>query len=96
MMNTGVLILRDGTPCIVYDGDIPHVRNVEFNYDDFLVTLVWVDPKTSQEGRLTLEYPLSEGMLAAFKKYEIIGIGRITADKKMEDLHMIPVVFTNA
>jgi hypothetical protein len=94
-MNTGVLILRDGTPCIVYDGDIPHVRNIEFDYSDYLVTLVWVDPKTGQEGRMKLEYPLSENMLSAFKKYEIIGIGRITADKKMEDLHMIPVVFLN-
>lgn len=95
MMNTGVLILRDGTPCIVYDGDIPHVRNIEFNYDDYLVTLVWVDPETNEEGRLQLEYPLSENMLAAFKKFEIIGIGRITEDKQMEDLHMIPVVFLN-
>ena len=95
MMNTAVLILRDGTPCIVYDGEIPHVRNIEFSKADFLVTLVWIDPKTKQEGRLKMEYPLSQRMLDAFEKYGIIGIGRINAEKKMEDLHMIPVVFTD-
>lgn len=94
-MNTGVLILQDGTPCIVYDEEIPHVRNIEFSYEDYLVTLVWVDPTTGQEGRFQLEYPLSESMLAAFKKYEIIGIGRLTPTKEMMDLHMIPVVFTD-
>jgi hypothetical protein len=94
-VNTGILILRDGTPCIIYDGDVPHVRNVEFDYDGYLITLVWVSPETGEEGRLELEYPLSDNMLAGISKYEIIGIGRITPEKKLEDLHMIPVVFLN-
>jgi hypothetical protein len=63
-INTGVLILADGTPCIVYDQLILHVRNVEVGSDDYRVTL--------------------------------IGIGRITPEKTMEDLHMIPVVFRDA
>ncbi|MFZ5893155.1 MAG: hypothetical protein ACOY0T_19000 [Myxococcota bacterium] len=95
-MNTGVLVLSDGTPCIIHDGDIPSVRNIEVGSDDYRVTLVWVDGQAGADQRMKLPTPLSDEMVARFRKFEIIGIGRITPERKMEDLHMIPVVFRDA
>jgi hypothetical protein len=57
-MNAGIVILQDGTPCLVYDETLPHpVKCVEFCRNDFLVTLVYDAPaevKKSATGNVVL------------------------------------------
>ncbi len=48
-MNAGIVILKDGTPCIVYDDKLPFpVKHVEFCRDDFILSLVYDAPGTSK------------------------------------------------
>jgi hypothetical protein len=48
-MNAGIVVLQDGTPCIVYDEALSSpVRHVEFSREDHQITLVYDDiPKVS-------------------------------------------------
>jgi hypothetical protein len=96
MMNTAVFTMQNGTPCLIYDGLIPHVREVEFCRDDHLLTLVWTDPGTGKDGRIKMEYPLSDHILVNLLKLGIAAIGRMSAERTVEDLHIAPVVFTDA
>ena len=48
-MNAGIVILKDGTPCIVYDDKLPFpVKHVEFCRDDYILSLVYDAPGTSK------------------------------------------------
>lgn len=96
MMNSAAFILQNGTPCLVYDGAIPRVREVEFCHDDHLLTLIWTNPNTGGDERMKMEYPLAEHILANLLKLGIAAIGRLGADRRVEDLHITPVVFTAA
>jgi hypothetical protein len=96
MMNTAAFTMQNGTPCLIYDGVIPHVREVEFCHDDHLLTLVWTDPGTGQEGRTRMDYPLSEHIVVNLIKLGIAAIGRMSAERRVEDLHITPVVFRAA
>jgi hypothetical protein len=41
-MNVGIVVLKNGTPCLVYDEPLSApIACVEFNRKDFLVTLVY-------------------------------------------------------
>jgi hypothetical protein len=91
-MNTAVLLLADGTPCIVYDDELPHVVGIEIGIDK-RIALDCVDFRTRHVSRVALDHPLSSDMLSSFEKFEHIGIGRLTGEKTMEDLHMVRASF---
>lgn len=95
MMNAAAFIMPNGTPCLVYDGAVPRVREVEFCRDDHLLTFIWTDPATGEDERMKMEYPLSEHILSSLIKFGIAAIGRMNAERRIEDLHITPVVFTD-
>jgi hypothetical protein len=44
-MNAGIVILKDGTPCLVYDEALPYpVKSIEFSRADFQITLIYDAP----------------------------------------------------
>jgi hypothetical protein len=58
-MNAGIVILVDGSPCIVYDEKLPYdIDYVEFNEDDHLVTLVYAIPNATEKQGHEFSYPL--------------------------------------
>lgn len=58
-MNAGIVILEDGSPCIVYDEKLPYdIDYVEFNEDNHLVTLVYAVPNATEKQGHEFPYPL--------------------------------------
>ncbi|HEX2874729.1 MAG TPA: hypothetical protein VHP33_25940 [Polyangiaceae bacterium] len=88
--------MSNGTPCLIYDGAIPHVHTVEFCRDDHLLTLVWTDPGSAEDCRLQMEYPVSEECFLALEQFGIVAVGHLKAERSVDDLHIAPVVFTAA
>jgi hypothetical protein len=91
-MNTAAFMMQNGTPCLIYDEPIPHVREIEFCHDDHLLTLIFGVEGSAGEGRIRMDYPLSEHIVSNLLKMGIAAIGRMNADRKIEDLHITPVV----
>jgi hypothetical protein len=91
-MNSGILILKDGSPCFVYDVG-PHINRIEFSLEDSTLTLVFVDETTGAVSRQKLEFPVEERISDILKRYKLMSVGRIR-DGKAHDLHMVPVYFT--
>ncbi|MBI1215468.1 MAG: hypothetical protein GC185_06595 [Alphaproteobacteria bacterium] len=93
-MNAGIVILKDGTPCIAYDEALPHpIRHVEFDPEDYQVTLVYeIEGKPeSREGR-KFAFPLDHAILARLKELEHVAIAMMK-DNTMAEFKIYPFVF---
>ena len=89
-MNSGIVILRDGTPCLVYDADLPHVRYAEYCPKDHLISLVWLDPETQEKAYKQLEYPVPDDLYRLLDDRRFMAVGQVRG-KELFDLHMIPI-----
>jgi hypothetical protein len=90
MKNAAAFLMPNGTPCFIHDGDFDQVREVRFCRDDHLVSLVW------SGGVERMEYPLSEHILQNLLRLGIAAVGRMGADRRVQDLHVMPVVCIDA
>ena len=48
-MNSGIVILKDGTPCFIHDEDLPPVKRFDFSRVTLMVRLIWDDAQTGAE-----------------------------------------------
>lgn len=89
-MNAGIVILQDGTPCIVYDEPLPHpVHHVEFNAENYQISFVYdVEPKEKK----TFEYPLDHPFVELLKENGIVAIA-LTENEQLVDIQMISIIF---
>lgn len=96
--NAGIIILKDGNPCIAFDQVLPHpVKYVQFSEEDSLIKLIYniKDEKLTKgkesSGKI-LEYPLDY----RFKELiQFTGVIYVALVKKGQILDMkeVPVVF---
>lgn len=95
-MNAGMVVLRDGTPCITYDTVLPHpIWYVEFSHEDYQLTLVYdtKDKGGAHEG-YKFPYPVDHAFVALMKERESVAIAKIDKNAMVE-FKMYSVVFTN-
>jgi hypothetical protein len=93
-MNAGIVVLKDGTPCIAYDEELPHpIRHVAFSREDFQITLVYeIEGRPeSREGR-KFDFPLDHAFLDLLKEKECVAIAKIE-NAAMTQFKIYPVVF---
>lgn len=99
-MNAGIVILKDGSPCIAYDEALPHpVSHVQFSTDDSLIKLIYKEESKSltkgknSSGKI-FEYPLDY----RFKDLiEFTGTIQVALVHKGQIVEMkeVPVVFVD-
>ena len=94
-MNSGIVILKDGTPCFIHDEDLPPVKRFDFSRVTLMVRLIWDDAQTGAEKDMTLEYPLSEDFANLLEKHKIIGIGQVR-DDQVHGLRTIALTISNS
>ena len=77
-MNAGIVILQDGTPCIAYDEALPlPIRHVEFNRDDFCVTLVFDTPgRINRQGK-KFDFPLDHRFVELLEERGNVAVAQI-------------------
>lgn len=97
-MNAGIVILRDGTPCIAYDEKLPYaIKHVEFSRENFLLTLVYDVPGASKiSGRKqgkTFEYPVDHPFVKTLEQKRVCAVAAMGALDLLE-IKIYPVVFT--
>jgi hypothetical protein len=90
-MNSGILILSDGSPCFVYD-EGAHVNRIEMSLKDSILSVVFAENDGTFRWE-KLEFPVEARIADMLKRYKLMSVGRIR-DGKAEDLHMVPVYFT--
>ncbi len=84
-MNAGIVILRDGTPCIVYDEALPYpVRIVEFSREDYQVTLVYKTPEGAPKEGRKFEFPLDHRFVALLEERKNVAVAKIKNDQLTE------------
>lgn len=86
-------MLPDGvTPCLAYDEPLPYpVKAVEFNREDYLVTLVYDVPRrrgaskfnTPKQGK-TFEFPLDRRFAAVLMRDGVLALARMENDQLVE------------
>jgi len=94
-MNAGIVTLRDGTPCIAYDEQLPYpISYVAFSRENFQITLVYDKPRNIlREGR-RFEFPLDHPFVRLLEERGNVAVARIgTVD--LVEIKVYPVVFTN-
>ncbi len=97
-MNAGIIILKDGSPCIAFDEALPGpVEYVQFSTEDSLIKLIFKDKNqklTNNEnnsGKI-LEYPLDYRFRELI---ELTGAVHVALVRKGQVVEMkeVPVVF---
>lgn len=86
-------MLPDGvTPCIAYDDPLPYpVKAVEFNREDYLVTLVYDVPlrrgaskfSAPKQGK-TFEFPLDRRFAEVILRDGVLAVARMEGDQLVE------------
>lgn len=93
-MGIGVLVLQDGTPCVVHDEPLPNIASIEYDKNVHMITLVWTDEKTKKVQKRKLEHALDPRIGAVLERVQIAAIGHLTHDGKkdrIETIKFIPV-----
>jgi len=94
-MNAGIVILQDGTPCIVYDDKLPYpVRHVEFNYEDHRITLVYDVPGAKEKQGQQFDYPLDSRFLSLLEKNGEVAVASVKNDQ-LVDIKEYSIIFLN-
>ena len=95
-MNAGIVTLKDGTPCIVYDEKLPYpIRHVEFCRDDFQITLAYRLPeeKAPPQG-MKFDFPVDELFVKLLEKNKTVAVGFVK-DQQLAEIKLYNVVFTD-
>ena len=98
-MNAGIVVLKDGTPCICYDDKLPFpIRYVEFSREDYIITLVFDAPGTSkmfgQKG-FTFPHPLDPPFASLLEERKNVAVARVT-DGQLTEIKVYAVKFKGA
>ncbi len=96
-LNVGIITLKDGSPCIVYDEALPHpIKHVEFCRDDFQVSLIYQlpDDKAPPQG-IKFDFPLDQKFVDLFEKKKMCAVGFVK-DQQLIEIKAYNVIFTNA
>jgi hypothetical protein len=92
-MNAGIVTLRDGTPCIVYDEDLPHlIRHVEFSREDYQVTLIYKLPEGKPKEGKKFDYPLDHPFVKLLEEKKKVAVARVKKGDLFE-INMYSVIF---
>jgi hypothetical protein len=95
-MNAGIITLRDGTPCIVYDEELPHpIRHVEFSREDYQLTLVYKVPEGKPKAGKKFDYPLDHPFVKVLEKNKKMAVARVQKGDLFE-IQMYSVIFVEA
>ena len=93
-MNAGILILKDGTPCIAYDEQLPYlIKHVEFDPADYQLTLVYDvkgGSKMMKQGK-KFDFPLDHGFVKLLNTRKNIAVACIQHGELFE-IKMYPVL----
>jgi hypothetical protein len=93
-MNAGIVMLRDGTPCIVYDEQLPHLINhVEFSREDYQITLIYKLPDNLPKMGKKFEFPLDHPFVKLLEKKKKIAVACVQNGDLFE-IKMYSVVFS--
>ena len=95
-LNVGIVTLKDGSPCIVYDQALPHpIKHVEFCRDDFQISLVYrlADAAAPPQG-VKFDFPLDQQFAALLEKKKTCAVAFVK-DSQVSEIKMYNVVFTN-
>jgi hypothetical protein len=94
-MNASIVIMKDGTPCLVYDEPFPHnIKYVAFSREDFQISLVFdiAAPKKVREHKF--ELPIDPSFAKLLEQKGHIGLSHIEGGK-VKKTAIVPVVFTD-
>lgn len=95
-MNAGIVILKDGTPCIAYDDKLPFpIKYVEFCRQDYTLTLVYNAPGASkmfaQKG-LKFDHPLDPPFAKLLEDRGNVAVARVDKSQ-LTEIKVYPVKF---
>ena len=97
-MNAGIIILKDGSPCIAFDEPLPHpVKHVQFSEEDSLIKLIYNvknDKLTNgkeSSGKI-LEYPLDYRFKELIQFTGAVYVALVRKGQVI-DMKEVPVVF---
>jgi hypothetical protein len=96
-INAGIIVLKDGSPCIVYDGALPHpIKHVEFCRDDFQLSLIYQLPsdKMPKDG-FKFDFPLDQKFVTLLDQKKQCAAAFVK-DQQMVEIKMYNVVFVDA
>ncbi len=92
-MNAGIVSLEDGTPCIVYDEQLPYaISHVAFNDDGYQITLVYADADPSGPEGHTFEYPLDPPFVELLGERGNVAVA-FMQNQQVIDINIYPVKF---
>jgi hypothetical protein len=95
-MNAGIVILRDGTPCIVYDEHLPHlIDHVEFIREDYQITLVYKLPDHIPKMGRTFEFPLDPPFVKLLEQKKKVAVACVQNGDLFE-IKMYSVTFPDS
>lgn len=95
-MNAGILILQDGTPCIAYDQQLPHlIKHVEFDPADYQIMLIYdikggAKSKMMKQGK-KFEFPLDHGFVKLLDGRKNIAVACIQQGQLFE-IKLYPLI----
>ena len=94
-MNVGIITLRDGTPCIVYDEQLPHlIHHVEFSWEDYQLTLIYKLPEGKPKDGKKFEYPLDFPFVKLLEKKKKCAVARVQKGDLFE-IQLYSVIFVD-
>jgi hypothetical protein len=95
-MNAGIVMLRDGTPCIVYDEHLPHlIKHVEFDPEDFQLTLIYDLPANLPKMGRKFEFPLDHRFLKVLRQRNKVACA-VVQNGDIFEIKMYSVIFTGS
>jgi hypothetical protein len=84
-MNAGIIILKDGSPCIVYDGVLPYpVKWVEFSMANHQLTLVYDHPQAIRQQGKKFDFPLDARFVSFLKQNKAVAVARIEGQELVD------------
>lgn len=94
-MNAGIVMLRDGTPCLVYDEQLPHlIKHVEFSREDYQLTLIYKLPDNIPKMGRKFEFPLDMPFVKLLEQKKKVAVACVQNGDLFE-IKMYSVVFTD-
>ncbi len=92
-MNAGIVILADGTPCIVHDDALSQpIRHIVFDAESYQLSLV-LGEDDSEETHKTFEYPVDPPFVELLREKKEAAVAR-ALDDKLVDIAIFSVIFT--
>jgi hypothetical protein len=92
-MNASIVMLRDGTPCLVYDEQLPHlIKYVEFDPSDFQLSLIYKLPDNIPKTGRKFEFPLDHPFVQLLEKKKKMAVACVQNGDLFE-IKMYSVVF---